>query len=426
MAEERLRAFLDGVSMGELRQDSHGTLAFAYDRDYMQRADAIPLSLSMPLTTELHTQRVVRAFILGLLPESEATLVRLARSHGVSPNSPFALLRVMGRDTAGAVQIVPDDVDAPDAAIRQGQIEWLDDTALDDMLVSLATHPDDWDPSRFAGRWSLAGAQSKVALFRSSAGEWGVPLDSTPTTHILKPSIARLPGHHLNEHLCLRAAAHLGLRAARTEILATERAEVLVAERFDRRRTPAGWQRLHQEDMCQALSVVPAKKYQEEGGPGVRDIAELLAGLGGTQGAFSASQFFDYLVFNVAIGATDAHAKNFGLMLFGRSSVRLAPLYDVASYRPYGNGDAKSAMRIGQRWLIPSINRSDWIATGARLGITPRTVEERLDALVTELPSAFAQAAADPRLSPRLADQAARLVEQIVEPLRSSAPFAWL
>ncbi|WP_277877091.1 HipA domain-containing protein [Kribbella rubisoli] len=155
-----------------------------------------------------------------------------------------------------------------DDASRQGEIEWLDDEAIGRTLTDLARSPESWDPGRNAGRWSLAGAQSKIALFRSPDGRWGVPCDSTPTTHILKSSMPNYEGHHLNEHLCLRAAQLCGLPAAATEVLTTDRYEVLVSRRYDRIQDQDGrWRRLHQEDLCQALSAAPGMKYQTDGGP---------------------------------------------------------------------------------------------------------------------------------------------------------------
>jgi len=178
---------------------------------------------------------VVNAFLAGLLPDSEPTLERWGLQYGVSPRNPFALLGHVGMDAAGAVQILPPDVTPSDETTRGGDIEWLTDDDVRAMLHDVALHPRDWDPGRDTGRWSLAGAQGKVALFRADDGRWGVPRDSTPTTHVLKPSMPGYNHHHLNEHLSLRAAQLLGLPAARTELLAGEQTEVLISHRNDRR-----------------------------------------------------------------------------------------------------------------------------------------------------------------------------------------------
>jgi serine/threonine-protein kinase HipA len=206
MADERLLVYLDGQSVGVLTQNSAGRISFSYDDEYRNRPSAIPLSLSLPKRRADHPPKPVRAFISGLLPDSDRALARIASKYGVSPRNPFALLRHIGMDAAGAVQILPEEIPPSDAAVRQGDIEWLSSDDVETLLEDLAQSPESWDPGRDTGRWSLAGAQSKVALFRSSEGAWGIPRDSTPTTYILKPSIPDLSGHHLNEYLCLRRA----------------------------------------------------------------------------------------------------------------------------------------------------------------------------------------------------------------------------
>lgn len=303
MAEGRLVVYLDGTPVGNLVQDDTGRVSFSYHRAYRERRRTVPLSLSMPLAGSIHQQKAVRAFIAGLLPDRPAVLERWGRRYNVSPNNPFALLRHVGMDAAGAVQVLPEEQEPSDAATRQGDIEWLTDDDVAATLTDLAHHPEDWNPGRDTGRWSLAGAQSKIALFRSEDGRWGIPRDSTPTTHILEPSMPDYDGHHLNEHLSLRAAQLLGLPAARSEIMADDRVEVLVSHRYDRVLRDGRWVRLHQEDMCQALSVHPSQKYQSDGGPGVGDIARLFRILPAPARRESSGRFFDYLVYNVAICA---------------------------------------------------------------------------------------------------------------------------
>ncbi|HYU83568.1 MAG TPA: type II toxin-antitoxin system HipA family toxin [Kribbellaceae bacterium] len=414
MADDRLVVYVDGTRIGLLEQDSRGRVSFGYDEVYRHGRGATPLSLSMPLTSATHPPRVVRAFIAGLLPDSERALERLGRKYGVSPNNPFALLRHIGMDAAGAVQVLPEDVDATDAATRQGHVEWLTDDALESILAGLARSPDTWDPGRDTGRWSLAGAQSKVALHRSSDGRWGVPRDSSPTTHILKPSMPNYDGHHLNEHLCLRAAQLVGLPAAKTEILRNERFEVLISHRYDRRQVGGRWRRLHQEDLCQALAVHPVRKYQSDGGPGIGAIADLFArSMPGTARRENARVMFDYLVYNVAIGAPDAHAKNFSLML-GAGAARLAPLYDVASILPYDvEPGVKSAMKIGDTWELSKISAEDWAAAGARLGLPRDEAVERAADLRSRVPAAMHAAAREEAIPGILRERAAAIAELV-------------
>ncbi|MDX3003539.1 type II toxin-antitoxin system HipA family toxin [Kribbella solani] len=420
MTENRLALYLDGVRTGLLQQSPQGQLSFEYDDAYRTDSTTTPLSISIPKATRRHPNKPVRAFISGLLPDSEAALQRLGRKYGVSPNNPFALLRHIGRDAAGAVQILPEEIASADAANRQGDIEWLTEPALDETLAELARSPETWDPGRNAGRWSLAGAQSKIALFRSEDGRWGVPRDSTPTTHILKPSMPNYQGHHLNEHLSLRAAQLCGLAAAETELLASDRYEVLISQRYDRVREAGRWVRLHQEDMCQALAVPPVKKYQEDGGPGIQQIGALLARNSLSRSrAENLRRMFDYVVFNAGIGATDAHAKNYSVLL-GPRDIRLAPLYDVASILPYDQGRGlKSAMKIGRTWSMTAVTDDDWIITGGRLGISAEESVSRAKLLMERIPSAFRQAAGEALIPEALRQRAHWIADLVTAHLRN-------
>lgn len=396
MTGRTLAVFLDGERIGILAQSTSGRLSFAYEPSYRTRQAATPLSLSMPIFQTHHRPKVVGAYLAGLLPDSDAALERLGRRYGVSPRNPFALLGYIGRDAAGAVQVLPDGVDSSDAASRQGDIEWLSDDDVQSLLGEIAAHPSDWDPRRDAGRWSLAGAQAKVALFRGRDGRWGIPRDSTPTTHVLKPAPQHLRGHHVNEYVCLSVARRLGLPAAHSELLETGGVDVLVSQRYDRRYENSRWRRIHQEDMCQALSVHPSMKYQSDGGPGISEIAALITRLPRTDRLDSAGRFFDALAFNVAICATDAHAKNYSMLIDGPRAT-FAPLYDVASYLTYdAEPGAQSAMKIGSTWDMANVTNRDWAAVGRKLGLSEDDALERVDRIRRQLPEMIHQVASEP------------------------------
>lgn len=410
-----LCVYLDGVRIGTLSQTRQGALGFVYDNDYLAQPDPTPLSRSVSLRDGTHSNRVVRAFLEGLLPDNHAVRERWGAMYGVSANNPFALLRHVGRDAAGAVEILPADVASSDALGRSGEVEWLTEAEFLILVRDLAAHRSDWNPGRQTGRWSLAGAQSKVALHRHATNlTWGIPRDSTPTTHIVKPALDGFDDHHINEVLCQHTARYLELPAAASELIEIGDVRAIVSTRYDRACDEQGrLHRLHQEDLCQALSVNPSQKYQADGGPGVGEIADLFARLGLADRQASTQRFFDALVFNVLIGGTDAHAKNYSLLLRG-SRAQLAPLYDLASAVAYPSDlPMKSSMKIGEHWRMRGISRQDWVRTGQRLGLNADAVEARVSELRTALPTALDAAVAS--LPSDTRDRARRLANMISE-----------
>ena len=182
-----------------------------------------------------------------------------------------------------------------------------------------------------------------------------------PTTHILKPPTGHFDGHAENEHICLMLARNLGLPAAQSKVMRFKDEVAIVIERYDRQQSGNDIVRVHQEDICQALGVMPTKKYQNEGGPSAANIVELLRTYSTDRDA-DLDTFGAALGFNWLIAGTDAHAKNYSLLLSG-PDVRLAPLYDIASILPYDEVDlrnAKLAMKIGGEYKVSQIGLRQW------------------------------------------------------------------
>ena len=251
-----------------------------------------------------------------------------------------------------------------------------------------------WLGNDLSGRFSLAGAQAKTALLWDGS-KWGRPLGHAATTHILKPAIKGLEGHDLNEHLCLQAAKSLGLLVASTSIQSFEDQRALVIRRYDRAVTNQGQVRIHQEDFCQALGIHPSRKYQNEGGPSPKAIAARMRLLMPSEVAQeSVERFVDALIWNWIIAGSDAHAKNYSLLLSG-NAVRLAPLYDIASALPYKNFEQKKirlAMKFGTDYSL-EVRPSTWSTLARELEITEELVRSRALWLISEAPRAFSEVA---------------------------------
>lgn len=414
----RLVVVMAGKQVGSILQGPAGRYTLEYDDRWRSAPDATPLSLSMPLARRAHADAVVRPFLWGLLPDNERVLERWARTYGVSPGNPFALLHHVGEDCAGAAQLVaPDRVDAVLAG--DGGVTWLDDDQLADRLRTLRADPASWHVHD-GGQFSLAGAQAKTALLADrDTGRWGEPRGATPTTHILKPAVAGLDDHDLNEHLCLAAAGRAGLTVARSSVVRFGEERAIAVERYDRKyrdaRDPVV--RIHQEDTCQALAVMPTTKYQNEGGPSPEQIIGLLRNEIRPDRTATAHiwRFVDALALNWIIAGTDAHAKNYSLLLAG-DQVRLAPLYDVASALPYDDlylPRLQMAMRVGGEHRIDRIAGRHWRRFADANGLDPDETVARVNALAERLPGSFAGAAKDPAVQALASTLPDRLTERV-------------
>lgn len=411
---ESLAVLLDDSVAGTLTRLPGGRLRFDYDDDYRGRPDAVPLSLSMPTQVRSHPDRAVTPWLWGLLPDNEAVLGRWARQFHASP-SPFSLLATpIGKDCAGAVQFATPEV-AEQLLQRTGDVTWLTEDDVAQRLRELKDDSTAWLGRSFTGQFSLAGAQAKTALFFQD-GRWGVPSGATPTSHILKPAVAGFDDHDLNEHLCLDAARRAGLLVARTRVSRFGDESAIVVDRYDRLQIDDRIVRVHQEDLCQALGVPPDRKYQNEGGPGPIQIVDLLRHAMPAHVADDAVwRFIDALVWNWLIAGTDAHAKNYSLLL-ASNQVRLAPLYDIASALPYGVHEKKLrlAMKIGGHYDVFTY-RNPWPRAAHELGVDTETLIDRVRGLAARTADAFADAAAAPGVANLRRDRTGRLVDFVSE-----------
>ncbi|MWV48341.1 hypothetical protein GRS96_03500 [Rathayibacter sp. VKM Ac-2803] len=269
------------------------------------------------------------------------------------------------------------------------------------------TDPSTWTFDEHNGRFSLAGAQAKFGLLRQR-GEWMLPTGSVPSTHILKPGIPSYRASALNEHVCLELARRLGLIAARSRIGRFDGETAVIVERYDRYRlgedasTAGGSEgrvvRIHQEDFCQALSVMPSQKYEDDGGPGLPSMAALLRRhLRSGPARDSIERLLLAVAFNWLVAAPDAHAKNYSVLLAG-GQVALAPLYDIASLTPYPDYRA-STMRLAQKvageYRIAEIGAVHWRREARDRGLDPDEFATRVEELVAKAPPHIEEICAD-------------------------------
>lgn len=331
-----LSVWMNGERVGTWATAPAKPDVFTYADEWLQARQARPLSLSMPLRPTPFSGEVVDAYFENLLPENREVRERLQRRFATSSTQAFELLSAIGRDCVGAVQLMPVDVEPPDPRKIDGEV--LTPRRVERLLADLLTpRPLGQQGDEF--RISLAGVQEKTALLRHK-GRWLSPHGATPTTHILKLPIGianrgvDLTTSLENEWLCSEILRAYGVPVANCWIEQFGERRTLVVERFDRRLSAdRRWIiRLPQEDLCQATGTPPSRKYESEGGPGIRRIMDLL--LGSSQAQQDRYDFFRTQMLFWALCAIDGHAKNFSLFIEAGGGFRLAPRYDVLSAFP--------------------------------------------------------------------------------------------
>ena len=395
---------LDGTNSRNLR--------VVYDTEWVARRNSTPLSVSMPVAGQVHSGRRVSSYLWGLLPDNDRVLARWATAYQCSATDVFALIRAVGADVAGAARYLEPGTES--AETGPASFAALTGDEVGELLLELKADTAAWHP-RNRGRWSLAGAQAKIALaFDDTTSTWSIPSGALPTTHILKPGIAGLDDHHVNEHLCLRAAAAMGLRTASSSVQQFGSERALVVERYDRAMIGGVRRRVHQEDFCQALSIHPEHKYEIDGGPGVTDIAGLLSDIVVTRGGIAnIDAFLRAVAFNWLVLGTDAHAKNYSLLLSG-TQVRFAPLYDVASSAAYGHPrKLRLAQKVAGENRPVFIKRRHWERVAASTHIDADRLLSDIESMADRLPDALADAAVATELTASETKAASKMIDKL-------------
>jgi serine/threonine-protein kinase HipA len=371
-----------------------GRLNFCYAPDWLSQQDAVALSASMPLQAEPFDDRKTRPFFAGLLPEGQMRRL-IAQQLQVSDQNDFALLDHIGGECAGAVTFLEPGQVLP-VPTRDDDVQWLSEDEVVAILDELPRRP------MLAGkdglRLSLAGAQDKLPVVFDGA-RIGLPLNGTPSSHILKPAIHAVEDSVINEGFCMALAEAMQLKPAKSKIHLVLDRSFLMVERYDRLIDSQGHrQRLHQEDFCQALGVVPEMKYQNEGGP---DLAQCFALVrrATRPSAPHVLRLLDYVIFNALIGNHDAHAKNFSLLYLhkepGKTAV-LAPFYDTLSTAVYPTLTPKMAMKIGSKYKFSEVQARHWGQFAESIGLTKAQARRRILELARLLPAAARKLQYDP------------------------------
>lgn len=408
----------DGVLVGHLAPEAGRGMSFRYAPAWLSSPQACAISLSLPLREEPLTDGVAGSWFANLLPEGEVR-AHVARKLGVSERNEFALLSGIGGDCAGALRLLP----GPAPVHEKGGLAPLPWAELEAKIGGTPR------PSLLALvlqerelRLSLAGAQDKLPV-HLAGDALSLPCGSAASTHLLKIAGADFPDLVQNELFCLTLAREVGLAVPPAYMAATA-TPILVVGRYDRRVTEAGAvHRLHQEDFCQALGLSPEMKYENDGGPSLSRLFEVIA-RGSRTPLSDKRRLLGWFLFNVLIGNADGHAKNLSLLYDATDETlpRLAPFYDLVCTAVYDQLSDRHAQKIGGETRWRHVARRHWERLAIDIEVNPkylrkvgldlcRRVEARAGTLAREIGHEHAGAATLERI--------ARVVEQRVERLRA-------
>lgn len=376
----KLRIVFHEQPCGWLQIDNE-RMQFQYDEAYLATRQA-PLSVAMPLREEAWPDAVSFPFFENLLPEGNIRHL-LAETLRTADNNFERLLLETGGDVAGAISIQPAEGSTPPESTSAPLPPALSDRELGQCLKQIETRP--FLPQQTQGmRLSLAGAQNKLPVVLDAQGNIHLP-GQHASTHIIKPPSARFPGLVENEYLCMRAAVRAGLRVPAVQLrnfvsANGEQHDCYVIERYDREEQNGYNRRLHQEDMCQILGLPSAHKYVQDGGPGFRELFQVLR-QHTRPAAVQQQELIRRMLFNLLIGNQDAHGKNFALLHLPTGIV-LAPVYDLVSTLVYPELSPEFAMPIGQARTVEELNAEALDAFQGTAGVNLKRQAGRLKQFV--------------------------------------------
>jgi serine/threonine-protein kinase HipA len=368
---EYLNVFHANCIVGRLGKNPDGLL-FTYSDQWLASPNSFAISVSLPLQEDPLS---ADAFFGNLLPEGRLREYLCKAVFRLDYGDDFGLLKAIGGDCAGALSIIPqyrDIQSSPDPSyhlLSESNLEELLDMPFPTHMPFLNGHEE--------VRLSLAGAQDKLVVGEFS-GTMYLPVNGAASTHIIKPQSAYLDFMVENEFFCMSLGRKMSLNIPPCEIIQIQDDIAYKIERYDRHiLTPFKVSRVHQEDFCQALGVKHANKYQENGGPTIKECFDLLGAHSATP-AKDRKSLLDLIVFNYLVGNTDCHGKNLSLIYDSKGSKTLSPAYDIVSGIAY-NKFFDMAMHIGGVANSQHVEIENWKRLSKDIGVKSKVVIETLE-----------------------------------------------
>lgn len=387
---KRLHIFMNGEHVGVFSRAANGQHHLQYAQSWLDSPYARPLSLSLPLQSKVIADERVINYFDNLLPDNDEIRRRIAARFQADTLLPFDLLEKIGRDSAGAITLLPENQVLSD--FKKMDMLELSSDKLESILNAYQFNlPLGMNELSEDFRISIAGAQEKTALTWRQ-GKWHLPQGMTPTTHIIKLPIGqiRTPQHELdlsksvdNELICLRILSEMSLPTAQAEILSVGQTRALAVQRFDRKWIKTSNEeyliRLPYEDGCQTFGLPAARKYESDGGVDIKKMVQERLVYSVKQNDIE--QFMRTQLAFFLLAAIDGHAKNFSFEIQLGGRFCLSPIYDVISVYPLLGGrgwhekDLRMAMSLrsskqGKKWHWHNISAKHYLETAKYIGFS--------------------------------------------------------
>jgi serine/threonine-protein kinase HipA len=341
---------------------------FRYGSRYVRRTNAIEIDpVSLPLTAEGEREPAHGLAEFGAIrdaaPDSWGRLVIERKLGRTGPLPESLYLEHAGTNPAGALEFRA----RPDSPPREAG---LAPAAQLGYLIEAAARIEAGEPvpaslaAIFDAGSSLGGARPKAAVlddgrqwlakFEGRGDRWNVPAV---------------------EYATLRMARECGLNVPEVRLLRLPGARTaMLIERFDRRATPAGFERVHFVSALTMLGVHSTETSRAS----YADLARVLEQRG-VPGAVAGDriELFRRMAFNILVSNDDDHLRNHGFLLdASRRGWRLSPLYDVVP-RPQAAQERYLTLGVGPRARLATLDNA--VAGSGQFGLTMHAAAEIVD-----------------------------------------------
>lgn len=324
------------VVAGKLTQVG-GSLVFNYGQSYLERKNKIslyepelPLQPGvLPLLGNLRMPGCIR----DGSPDAWGRRVIINKKYGVTGPAidehqmdELTFLLESGSDRIGALDFQESPTDYRPRLSQQVSLEELLNSAEKvEMGIPLTQT---LDQALFHGS-PIGGARPKALVDHQDKKFIAKFSSTSDITNVIK-----------SEYIAMRLAKQAGLSVAEVRLEKVMKKDVLLIERFDRVLTSKGWQR---KCLVSALTIFGFDEILDARYTSYELLAEKVRHHF-YNSAQTLKELYSRLVFNILVGNTDDHARNYAAIWDGKM-LQLTPAYDICP-QPRPGGEAIQAMLI--------------------------------------------------------------------------------